>query len=200
MKSPARAPNEFTERQYLETKARSIINKASEDCIPAKLFKPVAYISSYKFTSESQKSRYFKIMKELQGIKSRIITNPLMKYETCHGLILLHTRYIASREEISKFIASIMDERVVPPGMNLKETIFYMLTYDKNFDLAKNNEYTMKDQPKVSDLITNRSQKIIQTSGRASLSMLPSKERSNRRPFKSNKRLFSDNSSSPSRR
>jgi hypothetical protein len=200
MKSPTRAPNEYTERQYLETKARSIINKASGDCISPKLFKPVAYISSYKFTSESQKSRYFKIMKELQVIKSRIVTNPLMKYETCEGLILLHTRYTASKEEISKFIAFIMDERLVPSGMNLKDTIFYMLTYDKNFDLAQNNEYTMKDQTKVSDLLTNRSQKIIQSSDRASISMLPSTERSNRRPFKSNKRLFSDHSSSRSRR
>jgi hypothetical protein len=200
VKSPARAPNEFTERQYLETKARSIINKASGDCIPSKLFKPVAYISSHKFTSESQKSRYFKIMKELQIIKSRIVTNPLMKYETCEGLILLHTRYTASRNEIMKFIAFIMDEKLVPPGMNLKDTIFYMLTYDKNFDLAQNNEYTMKDESKVSDLITNRSQKIFRTSERASISMLPSNERSYRRPFKNNKRLFSDNSSSRSRR
>lgn len=201
IKSPPRVLDEFTERQYLETTARSILNKASPEFIPSKLFKPTAYKSEFEFNSESQKSRYFKIMKELQMIKSRIVTNPATKYETCKGLILLHTRYTPSKDEIRKFMSFIMDERVVPSGMNLKDTIFYMLTYDQNFDLVQSNEYGMKmDQPKTSNVTANNSQRFIQSHEKPSKSMFPSPGRDNLKGFKSHRRLFSNNSSSRSSR
>lgn len=94
-----------------------------------------------------------------------------------------------------------MDERVIPSGMNLKDTIFYMLTYDKNFDLVQNNEYGMKmDQPKTSNLVAHNSHRFIQSHEKPNKSMFPSPGRDNLKGFKSHRRIFSDHSSSRSSR
>jgi len=144
--SPPKILDEFTHRHYLETKARSILNKATPDILPGSLFKPTAYKSGFEFASQSQKNRYMKIVKELQIMKTKLVTNPMNKMDTAKGFLLLHTRFNPSEEQIEKFISFLMEDRVIPSNMNFTDTLFYMMTYEKNFDLAQTDGYRVKQE------------------------------------------------------
>ena len=153
--------DEYTQIQHLETKARSIMNKASPDILPSSLYKPTAFQFGFEFSSQSQKTRYFKILKALQVTKTRITTNPSTKIDTVNGFILLHTRFVPSEEQVEKFIDFLMEERTVPANMTLKDIIFYMMTFDSNFDLAETDEYGINKNKEVSNLLTNKSESRI---------------------------------------
>ena len=141
IKSPPRVLDEYTQRQYIETKARSILNKASPDILPNSLFKPTSYKTDFEFDSQSEKNRYLKILKEIQVLKSRIVTNPSGREGIINAFVLLNTRFTPSPKQISKFIDFLLKDRVAPTNMSLKDTIFYMMTYDENFDLADTDSY-----------------------------------------------------------
>jgi hypothetical protein len=141
MKSPPRVLDEFTQRHYLETKANSIINSGCKDYGPKNFFRPIACATGVEFQNQSHKSRYFKVLKELQMIKSKITISPHSKMEIANGFIMLHTRYNPSKEETKKFIKFLVSEKVIPSNLSLKEAIFYMLTFDPNFDIADRDGY-----------------------------------------------------------
>jgi len=118
-----------------------------------------------EFSNQSQKTRYFRVLKELQIIKSKMLANPTNKFEIINGFIMLHTRYTPSEEETSKFIKFLVTHKTAPTNLNLKDTIFYMLTFDKNFDLADRDEYGLainKDLSSVSNLLAGRCQSKLE--------------------------------------
>ena len=133
--------DEFTERRYFENRANSILNKASPENFARKFFKPISYKSTFDFESQSQKNRYFKITKELQLIKEKMIENPHNKIEIANSFVMLHTRYMPSPDETQKFIDFLYKGSIIPSTLNFKEALFYILTYEKHFDSTKVDEY-----------------------------------------------------------
>ena len=151
----------FTERRYFETKAQSILNKASPENFSTKYFKPTSYKSNLEFDSQSQKTRYFKIMKELQLIKGKCVSNPHNKIEIINSFIMLHTRYIPSPDETQKFLDFMSKGHVIPSTLNFKDALFYMLTYEKHFDMNEMDEYGFSYSRAGSK--QRRNQSVLQT-------------------------------------
>ena len=125
------------------------------------------YSNGIEFGSQSQKTRYFKIIKELQLIKGKMVDNPKNKSQIASAFVQLYTRYTPSEEETSKFIDFIFQGKVIPSTLNFKDALLYMLTYDSNFDLNEKDEYGVGSQKVESNLNSNisshRSQSNLKT-------------------------------------